>query len=879
MKRCSDAPVLTALVVAGALFAATGSSPAQTLVYSEDFESDNTANWLVNIGFGDNVADFFFDYSAAGIPPAPNTAGGTTRGLKLQANVNPATQAGVVAGYGLSVSPLDFNITENFEMRFDLWLNYVPVASGNTATYIAGAGFGTAGTLAQRAMPSPGIVDSIFIGASTDGNTVADYRVYSPAFYTGLQDASGVYAAGSRDNVAAYYVANFPGGVAPPVAQTNLFPSQTNVRTPNGVIAFQWRDVALKKVANIITYRIDGVLIATIDASTNGTLGGANILFNCYDINANASVDPLATNLLFALFDNVRITNFPSVVTVTATVPDASEAGPTPGMFTVTRSEPGPEVTIYYTLSGTAINGEDYAALPGSVTFATGETAKDITVTPIDDSLSEFAETVILSINEGTNYFGAGSATVTIADNDTPTIDVSTVIGTMYERLPTDYVRFQLTRRGDLNAAGFNVNLSYGGTAATSRHTGTTPAYMETGLITQDFDVFPVDDTLLQGDQTIVCTVVAGAGYAVGTNHPSATATILDDELPPETVLFADDFNTDSSADWTLRYASTNSADNDYTAMFAYDYATYPYAYGVIPPAPRSGTDTRGLFLQVNKLDGDPVAAALNLYPNNQTFSGNFALRFDMYLIVPTGATTEYALFGINHSGNQTNWFRNSPGGVPAGWTFDGLFYGVETDAGAFGDYALYSAPTTANNNPTSLNSRNASTLTGVFKSPPFAYPGAPSNLSYPGMPTWADVEISQVGNLVTLKINRTTIFSHTNATAFASGNIMLGHCDAYDSIAASDGGVIYDNVRVVRLAATSRPNITRIQIVAGNVEIEFTAESSDAPTTFVLQESSVVNGTYADVVPPATITGGGGSYEAVVGAGPSPKFYRIKRL
>jgi hypothetical protein len=72
------------------------------------------------------------------------------------------------------------------------------------------------------------------------------------------------------------------------------------------------------------------------------------------------------------------------------------------------------------------------------------------------------------------------------------------------------------------------------------------------------------------------------------------------------------------------------------------------------------------------------------------------------------------------------------------------LFYGVETDAGALGDYALYSAPTTANNNPTSLNSRNASTLTGVFKSPPFAYPGAPSNLSYPGMPTWADVESSQ---------------------------------------------------------------------------------------------------------------------------------------
>ena len=303
-----------------------------------------------------------------------------------------------------------------------------------------------------------------------------------------------------------------------------------------------------------------------------------------------------------------------------------------------------------------------------------------------------------MNISEGTNYFGAGNATVTIADNDTPTIDISTVIDTMYERLTSDYVRFRLTRRGDLNAANFDVNLTYAGAAATSRHTGTTPVTVNSGSLTTDFDVSPVNDSLLQGDQTIICTVAAGTGYAVGTTSPSATATILDDELPAETVLFADNFNTDSSANWTLRYASTNSADNDYSAMFAYDYSTYPV--DAIPPAPHSGTDTHGLFLQVNKVEPTEAAAALNLYPKNKTFSGNFALRFDMYLIVPTIATTEYALFGINHSGNQTNWFRNSTAGFtgvdPTGWTFDGLFYGVETDAGALGDYALYSAPTTA---------------------------------------------------------------------------------------------------------------------------------------------------------------------------------------
>ena len=63
---------------------------------------------------------------------------------------------------------------------------------GNGSTLVGGAGFGTAGTVAQRA----GSVDSVFIGASTDGGTVADYRVYVPASVTGMQDNSGVYAAG-----------------------------------------------------------------------------------------------------------------------------------------------------------------------------------------------------------------------------------------------------------------------------------------------------------------------------------------------------------------------------------------------------------------------------------------------------------------------------------------------------------------------------------------------------------------------------------------------------------------------------------------------------------------------------------------------------------
>src|SRR3982751_2807137 len=89
-------------------------SQAQTLVYSQDFDTDSSANWVTNVtGSGFNYADFSFDYSTIGIPPAPHSTG-TTKGLKLGANLG----AGGVFPAGISVSPLGFGITENFDMHF-----------------------------------------------------------------------------------------------------------------------------------------------------------------------------------------------------------------------------------------------------------------------------------------------------------------------------------------------------------------------------------------------------------------------------------------------------------------------------------------------------------------------------------------------------------------------------------------------------------------------------------------------------------------------------------------------------------------------------------------------------------------------------------------
>src|SRR5438034_5425699 len=98
--------------------------------------------------------------------------------------------------------------------------------------------------------------------------------------------------------------------------------------------------------------------------------------------------------------------------------------------------------------------------------------------------------------------------------------------------------------------------------------------------------------------------------------------------------LFSDDFQSDSSANWSVYALSGNGSTTDYTAQFAFDYSTQAYRYnGVtnhVPPAPNSGGTTKGLKLTVNK-SGAASVAAVSLYPKNQSFSNNFSLKFDLW--------------------------------------------------------------------------------------------------------------------------------------------------------------------------------------------------------------------------------------------------------
>jgi hypothetical protein len=78
---------------------------------------------------------------------------------------------------------------------------------------------------------------------------------------------------------------------------------------------------------------------------------------------------------------------------------DATECGPYPGSFSVTRTEPFDQaLDVEYQITGTASNAVDYQRLSGRITIPAGQASALIPVAPYDDRIQEALETVVLTL-------------------------------------------------------------------------------------------------------------------------------------------------------------------------------------------------------------------------------------------------------------------------------------------------------------------------------------------------------------------------------------------------------------------------------------------------------------------------------------------------
>jgi len=260
-----------------------------------------------------------------------------------------------------------------------------------------------------------------------------------------------------------------------------------------------------------------------------------------------------------------------------------------------------------------------------------------------------------------------------------------------------------------------------------------------------------------------------------------------DQTLATEVDLLTDDFDAGTSAaNWRLFASST-----DYTADFAFDYSTRG-----IPPAPHSSGTTRGLKFTVNKNDAVAATSAVSVYPTGRTFSGNYALRCDVWINYNGGAgggtgSTEFFLAGVNASGTRVNWSGNAAS--------DGFTFAVDGEGGASNDYRAYAGATeytTASGVYVAKSQDHTDALYKLlFPNPPFETLGVPGK-------QWVELEIRQQDGVLEWRLDGVKLAAIASPSP-AYGNVMLGYMDPYTALASplTDSFVIFDNVRVVQLA------------------------------------------------------------------------------
>jgi acetyl esterase/lipase len=225
---------------------------------------------------------------------------------------------------------------------------------------------------------------------------------------------------------------------------------------------------------------------------------------------------------------------------------DAGEDGGE-GAFTLERTggDLAAGLTVRWTAAGTARAGVDYEPLAGTAVLPAGVSSVVVPVTPIDDTLVEGNESLVIELVPDPAYRIAAdgaAAVVKIADDDPAAgLPLVTVTATDPSAAETGGAgvqlgRFTVTRGGTVgaNASALTVGYALTGTAkpgadfAAPSGSVTIPAGQASAVV----DVTAYDDAAVERTETVILTLQAGESFQVG-SPAAASVAITDTDFDP----------------------------------------------------------------------------------------------------------------------------------------------------------------------------------------------------------------------------------------------------------------------------------------------------------------------------------------------------------
>lgn len=206
--------------------------------------------------------------------------------------------------------------------------------------------------------------------------------------------------------------------------------------------------------------------------------------------------------------------------------------------FTVTKSgTTSDSCTVNYaTANNSAVAPGDYTSTSGTLTFTSAQSSKTVSVTTVDDTLVESAETMYLNLSSP-----SGSATIsdsqgigTINDNDSanPCTGVSFTIASNGAVTEGTNSVFTITKSGSTsNSCSVDYSTANGSASAPGDYTAASGTRTFTSAQTsQTVSVTTVDDTTVESAETFTMSLSNPTGGSTVGTPGSATATINDND-------------------------------------------------------------------------------------------------------------------------------------------------------------------------------------------------------------------------------------------------------------------------------------------------------------------------------------------------------------
>ena len=414
-------------LVAASLSATLGGE----VLFSDDFDRDTSADWIVideSLDANPDATVFFaHDYSTdkfqvtrgassetLSVPKNPFDSGDTSLGLKMFVNSN---DEGVEAS--VSAFPKDLSAEGNYALRFEMFMSYNgPAFGGSGSTEFVTMGVGHSGDLVAFLDGNAAVDgDGTFFAVSGEGGSSRDYRAYvgdgfSVPEFLDEQSARVGFTDMDGDGVGEYNA--FGGG---PLERVFPFPPHETKGAPGK----GWVQAEVRIVDGAVSWVLNGQIIATISAD-QALIDGNRVMIG-YSDPFSSIADPGEEN--FVIFDNLRVVQLEAAdelplvgVSVPGSVqfdealgtdvfrPDPVDEGAGEASIVFTRSgESSEPLSISYRLEGSAVAGEDYKAIESSeLTFAAGEEEKTLVISLIDDAKEELDETIELIVNASSHY-------------------------------------------------------------------------------------------------------------------------------------------------------------------------------------------------------------------------------------------------------------------------------------------------------------------------------------------------------------------------------------------------------------------------------------------------------------------------------------------